>query len=129
MNQNSEQLSSKGAVVVAQDQPLSPSNIYKTLSDILGHENVSQQVLYGRKVIVYETGSRKMRYLGNANKRAGDLDFDIHFGEADFYGDLKASDTGQGRQADGTARAPKFNVDKKALENDNYVVFRYTYTK
>lgn len=32
-------------------------------------------------------------------------------------------------QADGTARAPKFNVDKKALENDNYVVFRYTYTK
>lgn len=33
----------------------------------------------------------------------------------------------QGRQPDGSARAPKFNIDKKTLENDNYVVFRYSY--
>ncbi len=33
----------------------------------------------------------------------------------------------QGRQQDGSSRAPKFNIDKKTLENDNYVVFRYTY--
>ena len=33
----------------------------------------------------------------------------------------------QGRQADGSARKPKFNINKKVLENDNFVVFRYTY--
>lgn len=33
----------------------------------------------------------------------------------------------QGHQTDGTIRKPKFNIDKKVLENDNYVVFRYTY--
>jgi hypothetical protein len=31
----------------------------------------------------------------------------------------------QGRQPDGKARAPKFNINKKAIEN--FVVFRYTY--
>lgn len=34
----------------------------------------------------------KMRYIGGSNKREGELDFDIRFDEADFYGDLKASD-------------------------------------
>lgn len=33
----------------------------------------------------------------------------------------------QGHQPDGHARKPKFNINKKVLENDNYVVFRYTY--
>lgn len=33
----------------------------------------------------------------------------------------------QGRQPDGKARKPKFNINKKVLENDNFVVFRYTY--
>ena len=37
----------------------------------------------------------KMRYVGSSMKREGDLDFDIRFEEADFYGDLKASDTNQ----------------------------------
>lgn len=32
----------------------------------------------------------------------------------------------QGHQPDGSARNPKFLIDKKVLENDNYVVFRYT---
>ncbi|WP_455076941.1 hypothetical protein [Prevotella koreensis] len=163
-----------------------------------------------------------MRYVGSSNKRVGDLDFDIRFEEADFYGDLKASDVGksetpgndqenlveciyqynkfwyviyehetikdsdatgyeatkarnryikkvdpkydkdemsyhkrmkhsvkfvkmtiielnkvnfrdalkifnQGRQPNGTARAPKFNINKETLSNDNYVVFRYYY--
>lgn len=36
--------------------------------------------------------SSKMRYVGCSNKRDGELDFDIHFEELDFYGDLKASD-------------------------------------
>lgn len=35
----------------------------------------------------------------------------------------------QGRQPNGAARAPKFNIDKKTLENDNYVVFRYKYNQ
>lgn len=35
----------------------------------------------------------------------------------------------QGHQPDGNARKPKFNINKKVLENDNYVVFRYSYTK
>lgn len=164
----------------------------------------------------------RMRYVGNVLKRDGDLDFDVRFDEADFYGDLKASDvnkketpgndqenlveciyrfgkfwyiiyehetvkdsvdTGyeatkarnryirsvdpaydkddmsyhgrmknkvkfvkmsiielnrvnfrealidfnQGRQPDGKARKPKFNINKKVLENDNFVVFRYAY--
>ena len=33
----------------------------------------------------------------------------------------------QGRQPNGTARAPKFNINKETLSNDNYVVFRYYY--
>ena len=33
----------------------------------------------------------------------------------------------QGHQPDGSARRPKFIINKKALENDNYVIFRYTY--
>ena len=35
----------------------------------------------------------------------------------------------QGHQPSGGARKPKFNINKKVLENDNYVVFRYTYKK
>lgn len=35
----------------------------------------------------------------------------------------------QGHQPDGSARNPKFNINKKVLENDNFVVFRYTYGK
>lgn len=38
-------------------------------------------------------------------------------------------DFNQGRQADGSARKPKFNINKKVLENDNFVVFRYTYNR
>lgn len=33
----------------------------------------------------------------------------------------------QGHQPDGKPRAPKFNINKKTLENDNFVVFRYSY--
>jgi hypothetical protein len=36
------------------------------------------------------------------------------------------TDFKQGRQPDGSARKPKFNINKKVLENDNYVVFRYS---
>ncbi len=174
------------------------------------------------KFTIEQHVTNRMRYVGSALKREGDLDFDIHFDEADFYGDLKASDinqketpgndqrnlteciyrfdkfwyviyehetvkdseaTGfeatkgrnrfiksvdpsydkdemsyhermkhsvrfvkmaivelnrvnfrealtefnQGRQPDGHARKPKFNISKKVLENDNFVVFRYTY--
>ena len=39
------------------------------------------------------------------------------------------TDFNQGRQPDGNARKPKFNINKKVLENDNFVVFRYTYGK
>lgn len=161
----------------------------------------------------------KMRYIGSSNKGDGELDFDIHFEEADFYGDLKASDATkkeapgndqrnlmeciyrydkfwyviyehetikdkdkeyeatiarntylneydptrknsllsygnkmkhsvrfirmsiielnrinyrealkefrQGHQPDGSQRAPKFNINKRNI--DNFVVFRYTY--
>lgn len=35
----------------------------------------------------------------------------------------------QGRQPDGNARKPKFNINKRVLENDNFVVFRYTYNQ
>ena len=164
--------------------------------------------------------TNKMRYI--SQKREGELDFDIRFEEADFYGDLKASDIAhketpgndqkslieciyrynrfwyviyehetikdnttnysatiarnryiksidpsyendelsygekmknsvrfvkmtilelnkvnfrgalknfaQGHQPDGSPRKPKFNIDKKVLRNDNYAVFRYTYT-
>ena len=35
----------------------------------------------------------------------------------------------QGRQPDGKARKPKFNINKEVLKNDNFVVFRYTYDK
>lgn len=168
--------------------------------------------------------TNKMRYVGSSLKHEGDLDFDIHFEEEDFYGDLKASDITkketpgndqqnlieciykydkfwyviyehdtikdseateyeatkgrnryiksvdptydkdelsyhermknavkfmkmsiielnrinfrkvltefhQGRQPDGSTRKPKFNINKSVLENDNYVVFRYTYNE
>ncbi len=33
----------------------------------------------------------------------------------------------QGHQPDGNSRKPKFSINKKVLENDNYVVFRYSY--
>lgn len=35
---------------------------------------------------------RKILYVGSSQKRAGELDFDLWFGEDNFYGDLKASD-------------------------------------
>lgn len=38
-------------------------------------------------------------------------------------------DFNQGRQPDGKARKPKFNINKKVLENDNFVVFRYVYNQ
>lgn len=37
------------------------------------------------------------------------------------------TDFNQGHQPDGKDRKPKFNINKKVLENDNFVVFRYTY--
>ena len=37
------------------------------------------------------------------------------------------TDFNQGCQTDGKARKPKFNNNKKVLETDNFVVFRYTY--
>lgn len=37
------------------------------------------------------------------------------------------TDFNQGHQPDGNARKPKFLINKKVLENDNFVVFRYTY--
>ena len=174
------------------------------------------------KFTIEENVTNQMRYVGSSLKREGDLDFDIRFDEADFYGDLKASDVSkretpgndqqnlteciyrydkfwyviyehetikdseqlnyeatrarnryiksidptyekdelsyhermksqvkfvkmsiielnrinfrealtdfhQGHQPDGKARALKFNINKKVLENDNFVVFRYTY--
>ena len=39
------------------------------------------------------------------------------------------TDFNQGHQPDGKARKPKFNIIKKVLENDNYVVFRYTFNQ
>lgn len=39
------------------------------------------------------------------------------------------TDFHQGRQPDGKPRAMKFNINKKVLENDNFVVFRYTYNE
>lgn len=35
----------------------------------------------------------------------------------------------QGHQPDGKARAPKFNILKNYLNDDNFVVFRYTYDR
>lgn len=179
------------------------------------------------KFTVDEKVTNQMRYVGSSHKRESDLDFDVRFDEANFYGDLKASDISkneapgndqknfveciyrydkfwyiiyehesikesdnettnarieyiksvdssyykkrgdespsssshkklksevkfvkmsivelnrinfrdvltdfhQGRQPDGKPRALKFNINKKVLENDNYVVFRYTYNK
>ena len=37
------------------------------------------------------------------------------------------TDFNQGHQQDGNERKPKFNINKKVLQNDNFVVFRYTY--
>jgi hypothetical protein len=39
------------------------------------------------------------------------------------------TDFKQGRQPSGQSRKPKFNINKKVLDNDNFVVFRYTYGK
>ena len=39
------------------------------------------------------------------------------------------TDFNQGRQASGEARKPKFNINKRVLSNDNFVVFRYSYNK
>ena len=36
-------------------------------------------------------------------------------------------DFNQGHQPDGKDRKPKFNINKKVLDNDNFVVFRYSY--
>ena len=35
----------------------------------------------------------------------------------------------QGHQPDGSKRNPKFNINKKVLNNDNFVVFRYEYNE
>jgi hypothetical protein len=39
------------------------------------------------------------------------------------------TDFNQGSQPSGHSREPKFNINKKVLENDNFVVFRYSYDK
>lgn len=174
------------------------------------------------KFTIENNVTNQMRYVGSSLKKEDDLDFDIHFEEDNFYGDLKASDinkketpandqknlieciykfdkfwyviyehetlkdseaTGyeatigrnkyiksvdssydkdemsyhsrmknsvkfvkmsiielnrvnfrgaltdfnQGHQPSGNARNPKFNINKKVLENDNFVVFRFVY--
>lgn len=35
----------------------------------------------------------------------------------------------QGHQPDGSARAPKFLIDKRIMENDNFVIFRYSHAQ
>lgn len=49
----------------------------------------------------------------------------IELNRVNFRGAL--SDFNQGHQPDGKARNPKFNINKKVLENDNFVVFRFVY--
>jgi hypothetical protein len=51
----------------------------------------------------------------------------IELNRVNFREALK--DFNQGHQPDGSARNPKFNINKKVLENDNFVVFRYIYGK
>lgn len=72
MNRNSEQLRYDTSVVEAQDQPLTPSELYAKLENFLGKENLSKQVVCGRKVIVYRKGDKEfvllaknVTYLGN----------------------------------------------------------------
>ena len=51
----------------------------------------------------------------------------IELNRVNFRDALK--DFNQGRQPDGNARKPKFSINKTVLENDNFVVFRYTHDK
>lgn len=39
------------------------------------------------------------------------------------------TDFNQGHQQNGNTRKPKFNINKAVLNNDNFVVFRYTYNQ
>ena len=49
----------------------------------------------------------------------------IELNRVNFRGAL--TDFNQGHQPSGNARNPKFNINKKVLENDNFVVFRFVY--
>lgn len=49
----------------------------------------------------------------------------LELNKVNFRDALK--DFNQGHQPNGGARKPKFLINKKALQNDNYAVFRYTY--
>jgi len=49
----------------------------------------------------------------------------LELNKVNFRDALKAFN--QGHQPNGGARKPKFLIDKKTLQNDNYAVFRYTY--
>lgn len=49
----------------------------------------------------------------------------LELNKVNFRDALK--DFNQGHQQNGGARKPKFLIDKKTLQNDNYAVFRFTY--
>lgn len=72
MNKNSEQLRYDASVIIDQDQPLTRNEIYNTLCDFLGSENLSFQKIFDKKVIVYSTPTKNIflltkcvTYLGN----------------------------------------------------------------
>lgn len=72
MNKDSEQLRFDASVIIDQDQPLTKNEIYNTLCDFLGKENISKQRIFGRNVFVYSLQNKNIilltksvTYLGN----------------------------------------------------------------
>lgn len=124
-----------------------PGNDQENLVECIYRYNRFWYVIYEHETIKdsektdYEATKERNRYIRSVDSKYSKDDMSyykrmkhsvkfvkmtiIELNKVNFRNALKTFN--QGHQQDGTERKPKFNIDKKTLDNDNYVVFRYYY--
>ncbi|MGN0036187.1 MAG: hypothetical protein ACI36X_03080 [Bacteroidaceae bacterium] len=129
-------------------QQATPGNDQENLIECIYHFDRFWYVIYEHETIKdsdkgYEATKARNRYIKNVDPSYEKDEMSYHKRMKNAVKFIKMSiielnrvnyrealtDFKQGHQPDGSARKPKFNINKKVLENDNLVVFRYTYTR
>ena len=130
-----------------ESKSLAPGNDKQSLIDCIYRYDKFWYVIYEHKTIKdsestnYEATKLRNRYIK-------EIDSTYHKDEMSYHKRMKHSvrfvkmsivelnrinyrniltTFNQGRQPDGSPRNPKFNINKKFLDDDNFVVFRYEY--
>lgn len=126
-----------------------PGNDQKTLMDCIYRYDKFWYVIYEHKTIKdsestdYEATKSRNRYIKEVDSSYQKDEMSYHERMKHSVNFVKMSIVelnrinygriltafNQGHQPDGSMRNPKFNINKKVLDNDNYVVFRYEYNE